>query len=417
MVFYCLILLGLVSDGAEQTSSWLRFRGPNGSGQATGFQWPAQWNEQAIRWKVALPGRGYGSPIVHAGRVYLQSSDQQGKERLVLCINSSDGSTAWQQKLPGKRAAAMHQKNSLASGTAATDGTRVYFCHWDGEAVQLAAYACSDGKPLWSKPLGKHQSQHGAGYSPILVKNKVIVANDGDNHAEVFCFDAVEGKQLWSQERKHYRASYGTPLIYSLRGAEEVIVSSTAGIAGYDLETGQRHWNWEWPFATKPLRSVSSPVLCSGNILLAAAGDGGGDRDTVAVQLPTGDTSSTRDAKLLWQLRRDIPYVTCLLEQKQHIYFVADKGVAGCLDLATGKEKWSQRLAGNFTASPLLVDNKVISVNEEGEVFVFVARSEKYEAVGRLKLHETVLASPAMAEGCLFVRGQEHLFCLGAVKK
>lgn len=416
-MFHCFLLTAcLLTDGTEATSSWQRFRGPNGSGHAVGFHWPTQWNDEAIRWKVELPGVGHSSPVIHDGRIYLQASDKQGKERLVFCLKSSDGSIVWQQHLPGKRAAAMHQKNSLASGTAATDGTRLYFCHWDGAAVQLAAYQCSDGKPLWSVPLGPHQSQHGAGYSPILVKDKVIVAYDGDNHAEVFCYDAVTGKKVWSKERQHYRACYGTPLLYIQGGAEEVLVSSSDGIAGYDLTTGQRHWNWEWPFASKPLRSVSSPVLCSGNVLVASAGDGGGDRDTIAIQLPTGDTSTTRQAKLLWQLRRDVPYVTCLLEQNQYVYFVADKGVAGCLDLATGKERWSQRLAGNFTSSPILVDNKVIGVNEDGEVFVFAAQPEKYQAVGRLKLGEGVLASPALADGCLFVRGQSHLFCIGATK-
>lgn len=400
----------------EPTSSWSRFRGPNGSGQGTGLAWPAKWDGSAIRWKVELPGIGHGSPIVQSGRMYLQCASADGKERLVVCLNAGDGSLVWQQKLTGQRSSAMHKKNSLASGTGVTDGKMVYFCHWDGSAVQLAAYQCSDGKPVWSALLGKHSSQHGAGYSPILVQDKVLVAYDIDNHAEVFCFDAGKGEKLWSKERPGFRASYCTPLVRSTPDGEEVIVSSTAGLTAYDLKDGKSHWDWKWPFAKTPLRSVSSPVLASGDAILASAGDGGGDRDTVAVRLPTGDTTEERTPHLLWQLRRDMPYVTCMLEQKNHVYFVADKGVASCLDLKTGKERWSQRLAGNFTSSPLLIDGKVVAVNEEGELFVFAAKPEGYQSLGRLKLGEGVLATPALADGKLYVRGESLLFCLGAGK-
>jgi len=397
------------------THSWPRFRGPNGSGQGIGLNWPSTWNEKAILWKVPLPGEGHGSPVIENGRVYLQAADKSGQERVVMCLSGSDGSLLWKQAIAGKRSA-MHKKNSLASGTAACDGQRVYFCHWDGSAVSLAAYEGSDGKPLWTVPLGKHESQHGAGYSPIVVQDKVIAVSDGDNHAEVFCVDSKTGKVLWSQKRQHFRASYCTPLVRTGHQGEEVIVSSTAGLTGYDLATGHPNWNWTWPFESKPLRSVSSPVLSTGNTLLASAGDGGGDRDTIAVKLPQGDTTEDRTPHLLWQLRRDVPYVTCFLEQNSQVYYVADKGVAGCLDLKTGKASWTQRLAGNFTSSPLLVDGKVIGINEEGELFVFSASPKSYESIGRLKLGEGVLASPAMADGKLYVRGQHHLFCIGAAK-
>lgn len=409
------LLCSFLMMAGEPTSSWPRFRGPNGSGQGVGLAWPEQWNKDAILWKVEVPGAGHGSPIIHDHRIYLQAADGAGRQRMILCLSSTDGKVIWQQNVSGKRAA-MHKKNSLASGTGVTDGKIVCFCHWDGSDVHLAAYQCSDGKPLWSLPLGKHESQHGAGYSPILAQGKVIVAYDGDNHAEVFCVDAQTGKKSWSQQRQVFRASYCTPLIRSTPQGEEVVVASTAGITAYDLSTGQLHWNWTWPFASKPLRSVSSPVLVAGDALLASAGDGGGDRDTIALRLPHGDTTEDRQPRLLWQLRRDVPYVTCMLELKNHVYFVADKGVASCLDLNTGKERWSQRLTGNFTSSPLLIDDRIVAVNEDGELFIFKADSNSYQPVGRLKLEDGALATPALADGRLFVRTEKYLFCLGAGK-
>jgi outer membrane protein assembly factor BamB len=405
------LLLTCIPQIDELAQSWSRFRGPNGNGQASGL-WTSGKHELKEAWKVELAGKGYSSPIVQAGRIYLQSATADGRERLIQCLSIKDGKTLWQKTVPGSRAHT-HAKNSLASGSAATDGKLVLFCLWDGKNVSLAAFACEDGTPRWSVPLGSHQSQHGAGYSPILHQGKAYVAFDNDHKAEVFCVEVATGKKLWSKDRQHFRASYGTPLIYSNQGKDELVVSSTAGVTGYELDTGAQRWHWDWPFATKPLRSVSSPLLCLHHILLAAAGDGGGDRDTVAVKLPEG-RGSQYQPRLLWQLRRDVPYVTCLLQQGEHLFAVADKGVASCLELTTGKEVWSQRLGGNFTGSPLLVDGSVIGVNETGEVFVFAASPQKYQPLGRFKLNETVLTTPAVAEGMLLIRGEQHLFALRA---
>src|SRR5207237_8549337 len=131
----------------------------------------------------------------------------------------------------------------------------------------------------------------------------------------------------------------------------------------YDLSSGKIQWHWTWPFAKAPLRAVSSPVLCRNDLLLASCGDGGGDRDSVALALPTtAQNRSQSGPSLLWQLRRDVPYVTCLLQHEQHVYYVADKGVAGCLELKTGKDVWQQRLNGNFTSSPILIDVRIIVI-------------------------------------------------------
>lgn len=404
-----ILLAAALLPTADPTTSWPRFRGPNGTGQGTGFAWPKTWDQQAIRWKVPLPGQGHGSPVVHAGRVYLQSATPQA--RLVLCLSVKDGSTLWQREVAG-HTTKMHQKNSLASGTAATDGERVYFCHWDGDALTLAAYACADGAPLWSVPLGKHQSQHGAGYSPVVHDGKVVVAHESDTLAEVVCCDAGTGKKLWTQPRKVFRASYCTPVVRRGPRGDEFVLASTPGITGYDANTGDVVWDWVWPFQKAPLRAVSSPVLCPGDILLAGAGDGGGDRDTVSVKLPASDSASA--AKLRWQLRRDVPYVTCLLQHDDCVFYVADKGVAGCLDLNTGKERWTQRLGGNFTSSPLLIDGRILVCNEDGDLFVFAADGQAYHALGRLRLGEPVFATPALADGRLYLRTHSHLVCLGS---
>ncbi|HMP15963.1 MAG TPA: PQQ-like beta-propeller repeat protein, partial [Gemmatales bacterium] len=327
----------LVIPDKDATVSWLRFRGPNGTGQASGFHWPKSWNQQAIRWKIALPGTGHGSPIVDRGSIYLQASDQLGTERLLLAINTSDGRQRWQQRFNNQRKAHTHAKNSLASGTAASDGERIFFCLWDGAAVHLVCCLSENGTVIWQAALGIHQSQHGAAYSPTVLEDKVYIVNDSDNHAEIFCFQAQTGKKVWSQVRQAFRASYSTPLVHHGHAGHELIVVSTAGITAYEPPTGRVVWNQPWPFANKPLRVVNSPLLCSNHVLLASSGDGAGDRDTICLKLPTADITEDRQTRLLWQKTRDLPYVTCLLEHRNHVYFVADKGVAGCLDLETGK--------------------------------------------------------------------------------
>ena len=390
-------------------SDWPRFRGPNGTGTAADQEVPVSWSaSENILWKVSLPGRGNSSPIVSAGRIFLQSSSVDGKERRLICLDATTGKRLWSQAEPGVTAKT-HPKNSLASGTPAADGEHVYVTSWDGHDLRLLAYGF-EGKPLWQRDLGPFTSQHGPGHSPIVYEGRVILADDQDGSSVLLAFDGRDGKPLWQADRKPFRACYSTPFVRDAAGRPELIVASTAGISGYNPRNGGENWHYDWSFSRMPLRTVASPVEAAG-LVVANSGDGAGDRHLIAVRLGgKGDVTKTH---LAWENRRDFPYVPTLLAAGSHLFSVNDTGTAACYDAATGREVWSKpRLLTGVSASPVLVDGKVYAAGEDGKVCVFQADTA-FKLLARNELGEPVMATPAVADGRLYLRGKDHLFCIG----
>jgi outer membrane protein assembly factor BamB len=402
----------IVSTGLSAAASdWTRFRGPNGTGIAADKDIPVQWTDKNIHWKAELPGLGHSSPIVWKDHIYLQTASKDAKDRMLLCLSTKDGALLWKQGVPGKAVAGkgmkvkIHEKSSYASSSAGVDAERVYVVFWDNVDLILNAYT-HDGQPLWSKNLGAYASQHGAGASPIPIGDKVYFVDDTDDKSVLLCLDAKTGNKVWSQDRQHVRACYSAPIIRELPGgARELVVLTTMGVTAYDLDNGSQHWDWHWDFGGKmALRTTATPVL-SDNIVIACSGDGNGPRHMVAVKLGTTPTK-------LWENLKDFPYVPTPLAWGKHVYFVNDKGSAGCYEIATGKRLWLERLAGEFSSSPVLIDGKIYAVNEDGEVFV-IAATPTYQLLATNVLGEPVRATPAVADNRLYIRGKSHLFCIG----
>jgi outer membrane protein assembly factor BamB len=393
-------------------SDWPRFRGPNGTGVAADTGVPVRWTEQdGVLWKVPIPGVGHSSPVIGGGRVFLQSASADGDARWLLCLDAATGKTLWRQEAPGRRAK-INTKNSLASSTPALDGERVYAAFWDGQNITLCAYDFR-GERAWSRDLGGFKSQHGAGFSPIVVDDLVILSDDQDGAAVLLALDARTGKTRWQAARKAYRACYSTPFVLEREGGKELIVVSTAAVTGYDPRTGAENWHCDWPTARMPLRTVSSPVLADG-LIIATAGDGQGDRLAIGVKPGgRGDVTATNRA---WEDRKTLPYVPSPLALGEHVYTVNDKGFAACHVARTGALVWQQdRLSGPVTASPVLVDGKVYAVAEDGSVYVFAA-APTFKLLAKNSVGEPVSASPAVADNRLYIRGQNHLFCIGQAK-
>jgi outer membrane protein assembly factor BamB len=410
-----LLALGMLLPlgAAADAGNWERFRGPNGAGVADDKDVPLKWSDKEnLLWKAPLPGRGNSSPVVWGERLFIQSASEDGKERWLFCLEAATGREVWKRSAPGV-AAKTHVKNTLASSTPAVDGERVYAAFWDGKDMQLCAFSIL-GDLVWKQDLGGFASQHGAGLSPAVYGGRVFVNFDQDGAATLLAFDAPSGKPLWRTERKAYRACYSTPLLYERPGLpSQLIVCSTAGVTGYDPASGAEIWNCNWPPARMPLRTVSSPVITAG-MVFATAGDGAGDRQMIAVRLGgKGDVTPTH---LAWQNRRDFPYVPCLLARDDYLYSVNDGGFAACHVAKTGAEVWSGRLCGPVTASPVLIDGKVYVAAEDGSVYVFEA-APQFKLLAKNSIGEGVMASPAVADNRLFIRGQKHLFCIAKTGK
>ena len=395
--------------GAAGAADWPRFRGPNGTGFSSDHGVPVEFGEKKnLLWKVAVPGSGNSSPIVSKQRIFLQSASADGNQRTIYCFDLANGNTLWSKAVAGSTSVT-HPKNTLASSSAVADGLRVYMPFWDGRNISIAAYDYA-GTPLWTRDLGPYTSQHGAGLAPVVVNEKVIVANDQDGSSEVVALDAAKGEIAWRMPRPAHRACYSTPLLLERPDATpDVLVASTFGVSGYDPDSGAERWKWSWESNERRLRTVGSPVVSHGRVFFSS-GDGKGDRQTAAVNL--NREASAPD--LAWETRKlFLPYVPCMLTRGDYLYFVNDAGMAACFVAKTGENVWLNRLeGGNFTASPVMIEDRIYAVTENGTAIVLTA-DPTFKILFTTQLDEGVMASPAVADGRLLVRGKEHLYCFG----
>lgn len=426
----CLLLtllfpFGSANTGAgEATQHWPRFRGPNGTGTSDDKDIPLAFgaNDNVI-WKVALPGTGNSSPIVWGKHLFLHAASGDGKERSLLCLDTADGKVRWQKSIPAV-SANIRPDSSLASSTPTTDGKAVYVSFWDGKDIRVSAYDFQ-GEPLWSKNLGPFNSQHGAGASPILYQDKLILANDMDKDdfttkvpnarpSMLIALDKRTGQLIWEVPRVAERACYSAPFLRHRPGQKqpELVVTSTTAATGYNVETGAKVWEargWQEHAVKVPMRTVASPAI-AGDILCVCSG---GDAGRFAIGLALPGAGSIDTPQRVWENRKDFPYVPSPVTRGEHVYFVNDVGYAGCYDIRTGKRVWFERLADSgFHSSPLVIDGKVYATSVAGEVFVFAAEPT-FRLLGRNELGEVVRATAAVADGRLYVRGQRHLYCIG----
>lgn len=386
-------------------SDWPRFRGPNGTGAVDGTL--PEMNAKALLWKVAIPGKGVSSPIVIGNKVFAQSATDDGSKRLLSCLDAASGKQLWTRELPGK-SAKKHPKNSLASGTPASDGERVYCTAWDGESLSLHAYDLS-GKELWTQALGSYASQHGPGHSPAVYGGTAYINVDQDGGATLMAFDAKSGEKKWAADRKPHRASYSTPFWLERPGKPaELVLGTTTEVTAYDPATGKVVWAYpiQWPAGTMPLRVVGSPIS-AGGLVICYCGDGGGSRYAVGID------PERQSPEKVWELKKGTPYVPCMLTKGDLLFWIGDNGVASCAEVKTGKVLWQERVSvKDVTASPVLVGDEILVIAETGQWYVLKAGPE-FELLRKGELGQPVSASPAVADGKLFVRSATHLICYG----
>jgi outer membrane protein assembly factor BamB len=410
----------LAGDAAKH---WERFRGPNGTGTTSDKNIPLTFSTtDNVLWKVEVPGAGNSSPVVWGTHLFLHAASKDGKERTLLCLDTADGKVRWQKSIPGQPAK-IRADSSLASSTPTTDGQAVYVSFWNGKDVFISAYDFA-GKELWSKNLGTFNSQHGPGASPILYRDMLILANDMDKDdfttkvpnarpSMLVALDKRTGRLLWEMPRTAERTCYSAPFLLNRPGQEEpeLVVTSTTAVTGYSLATGARLWEakgWQEHAVKVPMRTVASPALV-GDILCVCSG---GDAGRFAIGLAIPGPGSSQPPQRVWENRKDFPYVPSPVARGEHVYFVNDAGMAGCFHATTGKRVWFERLADAFHASPLLIDDKLYAVSVAGDVYVFAAEPT-LRLLARNELGETVRATPAVADGRLYIRGARHLYCIG----
>jgi outer membrane protein assembly factor BamB len=414
------LLAGLAATASAE--DWPQFRGPTGQGISTSKDVPVEWGAtKNVAWNVEVPGRGWSSPVLTAGKLYLTTAvgaNTMGDGNTpvnatsdtslrALCIDAATGKTDWDVEVFHRSRAEtppMHPKNSQASPTPIVAGDRlfVHYGHLGTAALDLS------GKVLWRQTI-EYKPAHGNGGSPVLFDGLLIFNCDGVADPFVVALDAKTGEVKWktprnSPARKQF--SVATPQVIQLESGAAQLISPASGFVGaYDPKDGRELWRVRYG---EGYSVVPRPAFANGVVVLSSGYD---KPVTYAIKVDGagGDVTKTHVA---WKSHKAAPATPSPLIVGDEVFIISDNGMATCCDLMTGDVHWTQRLDGDFSASPLAAEGRVYFQNEAGVGYV-VKASKTFEQLAENDLGERCLASYAVTDGALFIRTEHHLWKIG----
>ena len=388
-------------------ADWPQFRGPAGQGISDATGVPTEWSDtKNVAWKVEVPGKGWSSPVLANGRLYLTSAigdSASGITLHALCLDAADGRTLWDTEVfrPDSEAtAAMHRKNSLASGTPIVTADRLYvhFGHMGTAALDLA------GKVVWRQGDLKYQPVHGNGGSPALVDGALVFNCDGAKDPFVVSLDAATGTVRWKTPRNSTAQkpfSFSTPLAITIGGGTQVISPGSGFVGSYDAHDGREIWRVSYG---EGYSVIPRPVFAHGLLFVSSSFN----KPVLLAIRPEGASADATETNVAWTLAKAVPHSASMLVLGNELYFVSDAGIASCADALTGEIHWSERLAGGFSASPIAAEGRVYFQNETGTGYVLKA-GKTFELLSKNDIGEPTLASYAVTNGAIFLRSEKYL--------
>jgi outer membrane protein assembly factor BamB len=391
-----LILLAVSVDAED----WPEFRGPTGQGHSTEQGLPLAWSEtKNVKWKIAIPGKGWSSPAIIGDRIWLTSATEEGKSLRAISVDRNTGAiTQNVEVFRIKNLGPMSPKNNVASPTPVLEGDRVYL-HFGNHGTACITQA---GEIVWKTRLDYDNGQHGPGGSPVLYENLLIVSCDGNDYQFVAALDKETGKTKWKKLRQGYQA-YTTPLVVKLPDGDQVISPGAFRAVSYEPRTGKEIWQVTYGDG---FSNVPRPVYGNGLVFICT---GFQEPSLLAVRLDgRGDVTKKQVA---WSLKRGAPLTPSPLLVGDELYMITDNGIATCVDAATGKEHWKARVGGNHSASPIYADGRIYFLSEEGESVV-IAPGKEFKVLAKSELDGETLASMAVSGGSIFVRSRTYLYRL-----
>jgi outer membrane protein assembly factor BamB len=467
------LLAALAFVPSVQSADWPQFRGPNCSGRAADNErLPDRIGPNVnVIWKTALPP-GHSSPVVVGDRVYLTAV--RDKKLWTIALDRKDGRIFWQLEAPARELEAIHSIGSHAQPTPCADSERVVSFFG---SCGLFCYD-RDGKLLWRRPMGPFKNDFGAGSSPILAGDRVLLCQDHDQGSFLMALDKVTGEILWKTDRSEFLRGYCTPVLWESAGRKQVVVAGTLRVAGYDLETGREVWTvrgiarticmtpvvgddgrlyvagWSAggdpgdPITVEPFDTVVQRLDKNGNGKLEAAELTAGpiaerftqvdlDKDgsitrqeyerfrglfkegrNVLLAIRPGGRGDVSDSHVVWRHTRHVPFCASPLFLDGLIYTVKDGGFLACLDARDGETVRRDRLTGggSYYSSPVAGDGKIYVLSERGRLTV-VRAGRDWQVLSAADFEEDTYATPALADGRIYLRTAAHLYCFGQAKE
>jgi outer membrane protein assembly factor BamB len=343
--------------------------------------------------------------VIWEKTLFVTSATEGGGTRYLHCLHADSGQERWQTSVTLGESK-KHLKNSWASSTPATDGQRVYVMFADNAKLTITAWNF-EGMQVWTKDLGSYESEHNLGVSPLVQDGLLIVSNDQVGPSSLLALNPETGETVWTAERNPGKTSYSTPVIAPGKAGNLQIlcISESNGITSTDLRTGKL--NWQTP--KLPMRTVASPIVADG-LVFATCGEGGNGKYFAAAKIDPDADNATR---IVYERKTMLPYVPCLVAKDGLLFLWGDKGIMVCLEIATGKEVWSERIDGQFSGSPVCIEDRLYCVTEDGIVVVLHAGHE-FRELGRTALGDDCHSTPAVANGHLYLRTFRKVFAVKA---
>lgn len=405
-------------------AEWPDFRGPTADGHATTgtnlIGLPLHWSEtNNVTWKTPIPYRGWSTPVILGKQIWLTTATLAGNDFFALCVAADSGKILFNERVfhSDTPEPLGNLLNSYASPSPVIEAGRVY--------VHFGSYgtACLDAgsfKVLWKRDDLPCRHFRGPGSSPVLFNDLLILTMDGVDVQYLVALDKRTGKTVWKTDRTaewndieangkprgdgDYRKAYSTPLIAPVNGVMQMISVGSKAAYGYDPANGREVWkikHGDFSAAARPLFENNITYLSTGGSkggLLAVRADGHGD---------------VTETNIVWRNPRGTPRMPSPVLVDGLIFMVSDGGIGSCLEAATGKELWQERLGGEYAASVLYADGRVYCFNQTG-ASVVLKPARTYEVLATNKLDDGFMASPTVMGKAFVLRTKTHIYRIEA---
>ena len=413
--FFLVLVLGSAAAGFG-SDNWSNYRGPGDQGRADNAKLPLDWSEDKnVSWKIGLEGKAWSSPVIWGDHIFLTNAPPEGSRLLVVCLDKDSGKVIYNKRLhvvPLPQYC--HPFNSYASPSPVVEQGRVYV------SFGSPYNACLDsdsGKVIWQRTDFVCNHFRGAGSSPLLYKDRLFLNFDGSDHQYVVALDKNTGKTLWRTDRTidfddinpdtgkpdregDWRKAFSTPVIVEVDGRPILVSLGSMALYGYDPESGKELWRVEFVGSHS---GACRPVIQRGLIYAPI----GSAAELWAIR-PNGKGIVTNN-HVVWKQKRAVSRRPSVLVVDDLIFMVSDSGIATCLDARTGKPLWTERLGGNFSASPIFANQRIYFFDQDGKTTV-VKASRKFKILAVNQLDEGFMASPAVSGDALFLRTRTDIY-------
>ncbi len=405
-------LLAATVAMAEPPASWTTFRGPTGQGLAADAKIPLTWSESKnITWKTQVPGRAWSSPVILGDQIWFTNAPAEGHKLSLVCLSAKTGKKLHDVLLFD---VAEHEKrfnalNSYASPTPVLEAGRVYG-HFGRDGT--AAVDTATGQILWKRDDIKIAHMEGAGSSPRLVGDVLVLTMDGTDEQFLIGLDKKTGKTVWKTDRsydmkqfpKHARKAYTTPLLVQAGGRTELFSGGAQCAMAYDPATGKELWRLQW----KTGWSNGTTAVSHGELVYVHTGYGKGKFMQV-LAIRAGGRGDVTGSRVAWHYDKGVSMRTSAVVAGGQYHMISDTGILTVLDAKTGKEIYRHRVGGEFSSAPLFANGHIYLFDQDGKTTVYKP-GPQFKAVAVNKLDEGFMAAAAVVGHTLFLRTKTHVY-------